>query len=208
MQSFNRLAELFERFPGIGPRQARRFVYFLLRQQSSYLEDVADAIRDAKRHVKLCRLSYMYFYAEDPSETLSPITRDESRDKSRLLVVEKDSDVENIERIGGYHAHYFVLGGTIPVMDNRPPEDRIRMRELEDVIKIRSKEGLNEVILATSATPEGDTTLSAVRNLLNPLSLIHDFKISTLGRGLSTGTELEYIDHETLASALENRHST
>jgi recombination protein RecR len=206
MHSLNRLAELFERFPGIGPRQARRFVYFLLRQSNPYLEELVEAIRDAKKNVKLCSMSYVYFYAENPNETLSPLARDESRDKTKLLVVEKDSDVENIERIGGYNGHYFVLGGIIPVLDNRPPEDRIRLRELQEVVRIRSKEGLKEIILATSATSEGDATLSSVRTLLEPLSNELSFTISTLGRGLSTGTELEYIDRDTLSSALENRH--
>jgi len=199
-----KLAEYFARFPGIGPRQAQRFVYFLLKQDLSFVERLAEAIRAVRKNVKVCAESYLYFYTEDPDETLSPIARSKGRDRTLLMVVEKDSDLLNIERSGTYHGQYFVLGGLLPLIEKKSVH-YVRTKELVTTIKKRVAENLSEVILALSANPDGEYTAERVRTLLEPLAKEHGFSISMLGRGLSTGTELEYSDTETIKSAFAGR---
>ena len=200
MQPIGRLTELFKKFPGIGPRQAGRFVYYILRQNPSYAEELASAISLLRRNIKICSDSFQYFYSEDSTQTLSPIARDSERDHALLMVVEKDSDLEAIEKTGIYNGYYFVLGGTIPFLE-KDPERFVRTRELIKKVAERKEAGLSEVILALSATPEGDNTADFVQKKLSE----SDIKVSLLGRGLSTGSELEYIDKETLRNALSRR---
>lgn len=201
MASLNHLADLFEKFPGIGPRQSQRFVQFLLRQPISYLNDLSETIKDVKTHSKICKKSFVYFYSEDETETLSPLEKSHSRDRNLLMVVEQDSDVENIERTGSFNGVYFVLGGTVSVFGSKT--DTIRIKELLETIPIRIEEGLEEIIIATSATPEGDTTADIIRQKLG--QLYTHIKVSSLARGLSTGTELEYVDRDTFNAALRRR---
>ena len=120
------------------------------------------------------------------------------------MVVEKDSDFESMRRSGSYAGKYFILGGTIPVLE-RDPASKIRIRELLARIEQGAPEGLSEVILALSVNPEGDFTREYVSKTLEPISGQLGITITTLGRGLSTGTELEYSDSDTLRYALKNR---
>jgi recombination protein RecR len=203
MDSIERLTEQFRKFPGIGPRQAKRFVYFLLRQSKSYTNELAENIKELKTNAKLCAESYMYFYTTNPKETLSPIARNPHRDNSLLMIVEKDTDLESIERSGAYVGKYFVLGGNLPIAE-KEPEKRIRVRELVGIVNKKSKEGLKEIIFALSANPEGEHTARYVKNTLEE-NLPGGISITVLGRGLSTGTELEYSDSETIKNALEHR---
>jgi recombination protein RecR len=119
------------------------------------------------------------------------------------MIVEKDVDFENIERAGTYKGYYFILGGTLSLLERK--SGTIRAEELKKTVKDRAKEGLEEVVLALSASPDGEHTTLAVREILSPLAKEHSFKISMLGRGLSTGLELEYSDPETIKNALKNR---
>lgn len=198
MNSIEKLAELFEKFPGVGKRQAKRFVYFLLRKNSGYARDLSEAILNLKKNIRLCEESFQFFYSER-GDTLSPISRDENRDNSKLMIVEKDSDLENIERMSVYDGKYFVLGGSIPVLSKEPTQ-YIRENELLKIIE-KKKDGLKEIILALSLNPQGENTLEYLQNSLEKFGI----KISVLGRGLSTGTELEYSDKDTFLSAFDNR---
>lgn len=198
MNSIEKLAELFEKFPGVGKRQAKRFVYFLLRKNSGYSNDLSNAILNLKKNIRLCEESFQFFYSEI-GQTLSPIARDEHRDNSKIMIVEKDSDLENIERMGVYNGKYFVLGGSIPVLSKEPTQ-YIREAELLKIIE-KKKEVLTEIILAISLNPQGENTLEYLQKKLEGFGI----KISILGRGLSTGTELEYSDKDTFLSAFENR---
>ena len=203
MDPIDKLAQLFEKFPGTGPRQARRFVYHLLRQNPSDRRDMADAIKTLSDHVALCKESYQYFHTTDPSETLSPIARDPSRRRDILMIVEKDADISALER-GGFDGQYFVLGGRVPVLKN-DPEKYIRLRELSQRVKNGIKaDNLKEIVIATSVTPEGENTEEHVRSTLSKVS--DTLSITTLGRGLSTGSELEYMDPDTIKNALKGRH--
>jgi len=153
---------------------------------------------------KSAKESYAYFYTTNPKEVLSPIARDKNRDRSLLMVVEKDNDLENIERSRCYTGHYFVLGGVLPFLE-KDPNSKIRGRELLQVVAGRAKGALKEVILALSTNPDGEHTTEYVKELLLPLVEEHKLKISILGRGLSTGAELEYSDSETIKNALVGR---
>ncbi len=196
--SIEKLSELFEKFPGVGKRQAKRFVYFLLRKNAGYARDISEAILNLKQNIRLCEESFQFFYSER-GDKLSPIARDENRDSSKLMVVEKDSDLENIERMGVYDGKYFVLGGSIPVLSKEPTQ-YIRETELLKIIE-KKKDGLKEIILALSVNPQGENTLEYLQKILAKFEI----KLSVLGRGLSTGTELEYSDKDTFLSAFDNR---
>lgn len=202
--TIEKLAEMFEKFPGVGKRQAKRFVYYLLRKNSAFGRDLADAVVNLRKNIRQCVESFQYFYSENPADTLSPIARDPNRDRSLLLVVEKDSDLENLEAMHFYKGLYFVLGGSIPVL-SKTPEESIRLRELLSVAEKKVAAGeLKEIILGLSLNPQGEYTLEFLQEALKPL-MEHGIKISLLGRGLSTGTELEYSDKETFENAFANR---
>ena len=113
-------------------------------------------------------------------------------------------DLENVERTDTYNGYYFVLGGLIPILD-KEPEQRIRGKKLLETIEEHRAKGLQEIILALSANPEGDYTAQFVKKLIFPICANFEIKVSTLGRGLSTGTELEYSDADTLKNALKHR---
>jgi recombination protein RecR len=203
MNSIEKLAELFEKFPGVGKRQAKRFVYYLLRKNAAFTRELSYAISKIKDNIHICEESFQYFYSEDPKATLSPIARDPNRDRSLLLVVEKDSDLENLESMHFYRGLYFVLGGSIPVL-SKNPEEFIRITDLKKIIEKKLAAGeLQELILGLSVNPQGEYTLEYLQEQLKPFE--GKLKISILGRGLSTGTELEYSDKETFENAFSNR---
>lgn len=199
------LTSLFTTFPGIGPRQARRFTYYLLRKDSGFRSRVARLITDLGKNVRLCKESFQHFYSTDQTENLSPIERDKNRERTILMVIERESDLESIEKSGVYNGRYFVLGGNVPAME-REPQKFIRLNELQKRVDrgIQNNE-LTEIIVATSVTPDGENTEGHILQALKPYAEKGSFLISTLGRGLSTGTELEYIDADTMKQALENR---
>jgi recombination protein RecR len=124
------------------------------------------------------------------------------RDNTLLMVVEKDQDLTAVERANAYKGRYFILGGIITLAG----KGAIRERDLIRVVETRSKQGLSEIVLALSATNEGEHTADRVRELLRPLQ--GSLRITQLGRGLATGSELEYSDPQTLSSALQNRKET
>ncbi|MEX2405673.1 MAG: toprim domain-containing protein [Candidatus Paceibacterota bacterium] len=198
------LTSLFSSFPGIGPRQARRFTYYLLRKNVNFRSQLTDLITSLGKNVRVCKESFQHFYTTT-KESLSPIERDSNRDRDLLMIVERESDLESIEKSRVYNGRYFVLGGNVPAME-KDPQKYIRLHELKKRVERGKKANeLSEIIIATSATPDGDNTQGHVLKTLSPLLEDTDIKTSTLGRGLSTGTELEYIDVDTMKEALENR---
>lgn len=202
MDNTQKLIELFKEFPGIGPRQAKRFVYFLLNRNPAYANDLAKLISDVRATVHSCNTCFRFF--PNGNSQTCPTCRDTSRDSNSLMLVSHDVDFENIERTKFYNGYYFILGGNVPILE-KEPERRIRQKELLESIDKKSKEGLKEIIIALNYNPEGENTLSYLSEILKPLADKYGLKISTLGRGLSTGTELEYSDSETIKNALKNR---
>lgn len=202
MTSIDTLAQLFTKFPGIGTRQAKRFVYFLLAQDPRFVETLAREIAELKKTIAQCSECFR-FYPRSGIGTSCDVCMSDA-DHSTLLVIEKDTDFDSVRRSGSYTGRYFVLGGTIPVLE-RDPASKIRIRELLSRIATGTADGLSEIILALSANPEGDFTREYVAKTLAPIAEKHGITITALGRGLSTGTELEYSDGDTLRHALKNR---
>lgn len=195
---------MFAEFPGIGTRQSRRFVHFLLKRDRAYIAEFVRLVEELRGSVSECARCHHYFTKKHPEAgALCSICADSTRDHTMLMIVEKDSDMEAIEQSGTYHGCYFILGGTLPILEKNP-ETRIRITEL---LKLIEKESLDikEIILACAVTPESEHTAEYVRNEIAPVAEAHLITITTLGRGLSTGTELEYSDAETLRYALEGR---
>lgn len=197
MNSIDRLSELFAKFPGIGPRQAKRFVYYLLSRNGNYSSELVAAIESLKSEIAQCAECQKHFVKNGGSSALCSICSDEHRDRSLLMVVPRDMDLEAVEKSGSYRGRYFVLGGVVPILD-KEPEKRIRLRELERTLKNGS---LKEVVLAMNANNDGEHTAEFIKEHFKDSGLT----FSTLGRGLSTGAELEYADPETLREAFLHR---
>ncbi len=198
MNSIDKLTELFSKFPGIGPRQAKRFVYFLLSRSGNYSSELVHAIDGLKNEIRQCSECQRFFAKESGSQNICSICSDDTRDKSILVIVPRDIDLEAVERSGSYRGQYFVLGGVIPILD-KEPEKRIRLKELE--LRLKKDSGIKEVILAMNANQDGENTAEFLREYFKALPLT----FSELGRGLSTGAELEYADPETLKNAFLHR---
>jgi recombination protein RecR len=203
MDIIDKLAEVFKEFPGIGERQARRFVYFLMSRSPAYSENLSILISDLKKEIAQCKECFRFFILPtNKKESLCDICNNGNTDSSTLLVVEKDSDFESIKKSRVYNGKYFILGGLVPIVE-KTTKSRVRIEELKK--KILDSKNLKEVILAFSISPQGDHTDQYVREQLKDITEKQNIKISSLGKGLSTGTELEYSDNDTLKNALKNR---
>jgi recombination protein RecR len=204
MKSIDELAELFKKLPGVGPRQARRFVYHLLTASPDEAARIAALLKTMHDETLTCTECRRFFPKERGEAALCKECRDQTRDHMLLAVVPRDSDREAIEKSGTYRGYYFVLGGTIPVLGDHP-EKRVRLPALLTIIKKRATKGLKEIIFAMDANPEGDHTAEFLTERLSSIAKELSLNITTLGRGLSTGTELEYADADTIKNALKNR---
>jgi len=203
MSSIDTLAELLAKLPGIGPRQARRIVYYLLTQNYHTLERIADAIKDLKKETKKCVECGRFFPIHSHANTECTICVNPNRDTSKLMLVEKDVDVEAFEKSGVYDGKYFVLGGTVTLFEKNP-KDRLALLPLKKYLEKHGKD-LSEFIFALSATPSGEETAAYVFDDLKEVLESLSVSISKLGRGLSTGSELEYADSDTIKNAFERR---
>src|SRR3989338_5459094 len=148
MDKINRLSHLFSEFPGMGPRQAKRFVYFLLARNPEFLDEMTSLISNLKKEIKSCEDCSRFFQKGHTPSALCEICGDKSRDKSKLMIVSRDIDLETVEKSGSYNGIYFVLGGSIPILDKNP-ENKIRLKQLIAFLdkKISEKENLSEIIL-------------------------------------------------------------
>jgi len=190
--SVTRLIEELAELPGIGRKTAARLTFFLLRNQSDLAERLAEALHDLKERTRFCSVCYN-ITEEDPC----PICADESRDHRLLCVVEEPLDVIAIEQADVYRGLYHVLHGVLSPSDGMFVEN-LRIGEL--MARVR-RGGIDEVILATNPTSEGDWTASYLLTQLRK----HDVRVTRLGRGLPVGGDLEYADAVTLTRALEGR---
>lgn len=178
---------------------------FLLSERPGFRSDLAENIRHLGAQTSQCKKCFRWFVKSAERNGLCTICASRTRDQSVLFVVEKDADIENVER-SGFRGMYFVLGGTIPLAAEEP-EKHIRMHPLIARIESDASElKLVELILGLSATTEGDHTRQILHEKVRPLSESLNFKISSLGRGLSTGSELEYADPDTIQNALRSRN--
>jgi len=191
-EPISRLIEEFGKLPGIGPKTAQRLTFFLLRQPADEARALAQAIEAVKDKIIYCANCFN-LSASDPC----PICTDHGRDRTRICVVEAPLDILALERTGHYRGLYHVLHGAFSPMEG-VLEDDLKLREL--VIRV-SNEPIEEVILATNATVEGEATANLVRNRLRPIT-VH---VTRLAQGLPIGSDLEYADDYTLSRALEGR---
>lgn len=203
MDPIDKLSQYFKEFPGIGERQAKRFVYFLLHKNPAYVKELGDSILGLKDIIHQCPSCFLFFKGE--RDQLCDVCKNPKTDKTSLLIIEKDADYENIKRSKNYSGMYFILGGLAPIVTKETPSF-LRLKELLNIIELRAKnDNLKEVIIALSLNPQGEHTDMYLREQLSGLENKYNFKIVSLGRGLSTGTELEYSDGETIKNALKNR---
>ncbi|MAQ59218.1 recombination protein RecR [bacterium] len=204
MSDLDKLITLFESFPGIGARQARRFAFHVLTMNDADNAQLAKLITGIKTSVTECESCHRFF-SRYQTETLCSICSASNRDHSRLLVVERDSDIQAMERAGAYDGLYFVLGGTVPLLQSKDTE-KLRAGALKATVETRLKNGLEEVILGFAINPDGENTTRFIESIIEPLLEAENKKLTHLGRGLSTGSELEYADGDTLKNALKNRY--
>jgi recombination protein RecR len=197
MDKIDELAQALARLPGIGPRQGKRFVFYLLSAPAAERTKLAELINALGKNVRQCPECLRFYNGS--TALVCNYCSDAKRDDGQLMLVEKDQDLAAVERAGAYKGRYFVLGGVLTLSG----KGAIREKELLRTIEKRLKNNLKEIVLACSATSEGERTADHVRTLLAPYRDL--VKLSTLGRGLSTGSELEYSDAETLRAALTNR---
>ncbi len=195
----DKLAHLFESFPGIGKRQARRFVYFLLHKDPGYIHELISGIEQVKQEIEQCRRCFRFFTRNGQPTCNTCI---ESADSQQLMIVEKDADFENLHKTKIYDGQYFILGGFIHPNQKKRSFARVEqlLQRIESDIK---QNNLNEVIFGLSISPEAEHTRLRLYTMLR--EKFPNLTLSTLGRGLSTGTELEYSDTETLKHAFTSR---
>lgn len=183
----------FAKLPGIGRKTALRLVLYLLRQNESSALSFGEAIIKLRKEIRYCSQCHNISEAE-----MCPICSNPSRDSSVICVVENVKDVMSIENTHQHHGLYHVLGGLISPMDGVGPQDI----EIESLVE-RVKSGeVKEVILALSATMEGDTTNFYI---FRKLAVFTDVKITMLARGMSVGNDIEYTDELTLGRSILNR---
>lgn len=188
----SRLIEELNKLPGIGPKTAQRLAYHLLQAPPERSRDLAEAICSIKENLRLCSVC-LNITDSDPCG----ICNDESRDHTRICVVEEPIDIMPLEHTRKFHGLYHVLHGVISPGDGIKPED-LHIRELLERI---SSNPVVEVIMATNPNVEGEATSMYIQRLLSPLGI----RVTRLARGLPFGGDLEYADDVTLSRALEGR---
>ncbi len=189
-----RLIEEFNKLPGIGPKTASRLTFHLLRASDDQAHALAEAIVEVKEKTIYCSRCFN-IATEDPCA----VCNNPNRETTVICVVEEPLDVLAIERTGDYRGLYHVLHGAISPVDGIDPDD-LKIREL--VARVRT-EPIEEVIIATNATQEGDATQMYIAREIVPLGVT----VTRLARGLPVGSDLEYADEITLGRALENRRA-
>ena len=187
------LVNQFERLPGIGKKTAQRLAYSILEQPPERAKKFAEALINAREKIHFCKCCQALTDLE-----LCQICDDPARDKSVICVVEEPRDVMAFERTREYHGVYHVLHGVISPLDGIGPE-QLRIKEL--MARLASGE-VNEIIMATNPTVEGEATASYISRMVKPMGV----KVTRLAYGIPVGGDLEYADEFTLARALEGRN--
>lgn len=184
------------RLPGVGPRTAERYAYYLFRSNPKICHDIAETLNELHDKVKLCPVTFALI---DADEELSPLYDDDTRDKKTVLVVEEPLDIYAIEQTNAYKGTYHVLGGAISPIDGITPEQL----HIGELIKRTNNDNVKEVIIATNPSVEGESTALYLEKILHEQN--PNLKLTRLARGLPLGIDLSYADQITLSAALENR---
>ena len=191
-ESVYKLIQELNKLPGIGPKSAQRLAYYLLRAPEEQTKLLVDAILSIKQKTKLCSVCFNVTDADPCS-----ICRSSQRDRTKICIVEQPQDILALEHTGIYKGLYHVLHGAISPTEGVGADD-IKIKELMNRLQGGS---IDEVILATNPTLEGEQTALYLNKLISPLGI----KVTRLARGLPFGTELEYADDVTLTRAIEGR---
>jgi recombination protein RecR len=190
------LVEALGTLPGVGPRTAERYAYYLLRSDTNNAKRLASSLNNLHDGIGFCSVTYALI----PSgEKISKLYSDPSRDKSIVAVVAEPFDIVALEKTSKYKGTYHVLGGLISPIDGINPEQL----HIAELIKRIDKDKVKEVILATNASVEGESTSLYIQNEIGDRKV----KVTRLARGLPVGIDLEYADQITLGRALEGRTS-
>jgi recombination protein RecR len=193
-QSIQELINQLSKLPEIGPRAATRLVFYLINQDQAELNKLSSLVREIKNEIHLCQ---QCFNLASKENYLCLICQDKKRDNNIICVVETVLNIPPIEKTKQYNGLYHVLGGLISPGNGIGPE-KLKIKQLVQRVE---KNPVKEVIFAFSPTTEGDTTALYIEHLLKPLEI----KTSRLARGLSIGSDLEYVDENTLSSAFLGR---
>ena len=194
--ALNDLIEAFGLLPGVGPRTAERYAYYLLRHGNDAPAKLAAALQALDSGIGYCAKTFALVPA---GQKLSDLYTNPKRDKTVIAVVAEPFDLVAIEKTGQFHGTYHVLGGLVSPIDNVGPE-QLHVKEL---IKRLDEDKVKEVILATNASVEGETTALYIKQEIGDRKV----KLTRLARGLSVGVDLEYADQITLGRALEGRQT-
>ena len=187
----SKLIEELSALPGIGAKSAQRLAFHIINMPEEQVESLSSAISNAKKNVKYCKCCYTL-----TDEDICPICRDESRDHKTIMVVENTRDLAAYEKTGKYEGVYHVLHGAISPMLGIGPGD-LKIKELI----LRLERDVDEVIIATNSSLEGETTAMYLSRLIKPTGI----KVTRIASGVPVGGDLEYIDEVTLLRALEGR---
>lgn len=186
-----KLIEQFSKLPGIGSKSAQRLAFHLIHMPKEQVKELADSMMDARENVRYCKCCYTL-----TDQEVCPICASSSRDHKTIMVVESTRDLAAYEKTGKYDGVYHVLHGAISPMLGIGPGD-IKLKELMQ----RLQEDVDEVIIATNSSLEGETTAMYISKLIKPTGI----KVSRIASGVPVGGDLEYIDEVTLLRALEGR---
>ncbi len=202
--SIEKLIKIFARFPGIGPKASARLVYNILSLSPEESREMANLIKKIKSDIYNCEKCFAYFEPKN-KEKICSLCLDKDRDKRYLMVVEKETDFEAIEKTGKFKGYYFIMGGVISKMEDLKRERNFIKKRNSELIERLKNSAIEEIILALNPTPEGEATSRWIEAEIKNSPRIEGVKITHLGKGLPVGGELEYTDEETLAFALRRR---
>ena len=187
----SKLIEQFSRLPGVGAKSAQRLAFHIIGMPEEQVKSLSDAIIMAKQNVKYCKCCYSL-----TDDELCPICKNQERNHKVIMVVENTRDLVAYEKTGKFEGLYHVLHGAISPMLGIGPNE-IKLKEL----MVRLQEDVDEVIIATNSSLEGESTAMYISKLLKPVGI----KVTRIASGVPVGGDLEYIDEVTLLRALEGR---
>lgn len=196
--ALEKLIDELGRLPGVGQRTSERYAYYLLRADQRINDSLSTAIHDIHARVKTCPITFALI---DADEEVSALYSDSSRDKKLVAVVEEPLDIVALERTGQFKGTYHVLGGAMSPIDGIGPEQL----HIPELIQRLTADGVEEVIIATNASVEGESTALFLQKHINDAGI--DIRLTRLARGIPVGVDLEYADQISLSHALEGRRT-
>ena len=195
-KALENVIEALAMLPGVGPRTAERYAYYLFRSSPKISDTISNALENLHDGVKFCPITFALI---DADEDYSPLYTDETRDKKTVLVVEEPLDIYALEQTKQYKGTYHVLGGALSPIDGITPEQL----HIEELVKRIKNDEVREIIIATNPSVEGESTALLLEKILH--EKYPELNLTRLARGLPLGVDLSYADQITLSAALENR---